>query len=266
MLIVRGSLDGLPAGVDIAGNPLVKASHYGCGADGCTECYPYDYRCDCGFEYPAPIPNGMEFHRECLMIYRVVGSFYVRAANPREAEAIVSREINTVDLTVGDIDVHAGETTQWDMAVYDISSPSPTAATQPAWSVSTGTASTRGRARKEAAVTTLVRVLDLTTIRTRLTAVDLDLAEKLPKHLAHLAGRSMEPLEVIREVGLALADYFTDLTKGMPPSMAAVATFHADHLYLPVAQAIVANEGAPAIQAEYGVVLAFEEEEGHVGN
>ena len=31
---------------------------YGCGNYECKPCYPYVYRCECGLEYPEPIPNG----------------------------------------------------------------------------------------------------------------------------------------------------------------------------------------------------------------
>ena len=35
-----------------------NASRYGCGADGCTDCYPLIYRCaDCGHDYDRPFIN-----------------------------------------------------------------------------------------------------------------------------------------------------------------------------------------------------------------
>lgn len=39
-----------------------KQSHYGCGADTCTDCYPIQYRCDyCNEDFPAPIANGEHY-------------------------------------------------------------------------------------------------------------------------------------------------------------------------------------------------------------
>jgi hypothetical protein len=36
------------------GNP----SSFGCGSHNCVTCYPFTYRCECGADYPQPIPNG----------------------------------------------------------------------------------------------------------------------------------------------------------------------------------------------------------------
>lgn len=33
--------------------------NYGCGDDDCLACYPLVYRCEHGFDFPEPIPNGM---------------------------------------------------------------------------------------------------------------------------------------------------------------------------------------------------------------
>lgn len=35
-----------------------KNPDFGCGAYGCITCYPFTYRCECGVDYPIPIPNG----------------------------------------------------------------------------------------------------------------------------------------------------------------------------------------------------------------
>jgi hypothetical protein len=32
---------------------------YGCGAEStCKTCYPFTYRCECGEDYPTPVPFG----------------------------------------------------------------------------------------------------------------------------------------------------------------------------------------------------------------
>lgn len=46
---------------DYSGPGLGGAVHsrYGCGADDCTACYPFRYRCEwCGEDFPEPVPNG----------------------------------------------------------------------------------------------------------------------------------------------------------------------------------------------------------------
>jgi hypothetical protein len=38
---------------------------YGCGAETCLVCYPYQYACaDCGERWEAPIANGVEYQCE----------------------------------------------------------------------------------------------------------------------------------------------------------------------------------------------------------
>jgi len=55
------------------------------------------------------------------MTYRVITSFYVEAENAKEAERLVLRELNSrpiqklVGDTIGDADVHEGETEEWDL-------------------------------------------------------------------------------------------------------------------------------------------------------
>lgn len=53
-------------------------------------------------------------------MYRVVASFYVEAESAEEVEDLVRRELNSrptqrlIADTVGDADVHEGETQEWD--------------------------------------------------------------------------------------------------------------------------------------------------------
>jgi hypothetical protein len=47
-----------------------RAMTYGCGADGCLTCYPYQYACaDCGARWEKPINNGETYEcTECEYI------------------------------------------------------------------------------------------------------------------------------------------------------------------------------------------------------
>lgn len=50
--------------------PSGWAMTYGCGADGCLTCYPYQYACaDCGARWEKPINNGEKYEcTECEYI------------------------------------------------------------------------------------------------------------------------------------------------------------------------------------------------------